>query len=171
MPVFTDVQTGEVKIALGTGILSSSAIGSCIAVVAYDKLRHNAGLAHVMLPGRAPVNAVDRLRFADDALDELVGRMTTAGSQLADIQLCLAGGGNVLNRADDTICDSNIRSVTQAVRRQGLLILARSLGGTRRRRVRIDVGAGSVWCAEGDDAERLLWRWCLKAQLSPVRNV
>lgn len=48
-----DVQTGEVKASRQNIVLCSKAIGSCIAVVAYDSAKKIGALAHVMLPGRA----------------------------------------------------------------------------------------------------------------------
>ena len=48
-----DVQTGEVKAATGKVILRSIALGSCVAIVAYDPNMKNGAIAHVMLPGKA----------------------------------------------------------------------------------------------------------------------
>lgn len=154
-----DIKTGEAGVLAGCGELATTAVGSCVAVAAFDKTNRAGGLAHVMLPGRAPANAPDSLRYADDAMDELLRMMDRTGSRKKDIQLCIAGGANVLDRPDDTICELNIASVTSAARRHGLLILARSLRGRERRRIRFELESGSVYCALGDGPEKLLWRW------------
>ena len=157
-----DIKTGEVRVLHQQGELATTAVGSCIAVAAFDKTARTGGMAHVMLPGRAPEGAADTLRYADNAMDELVRGMEGLGSDKNDIQLCIAGGANVLERPDDTICELNIAAVTHAARRHGLMILARSLRGTSRRRVRFEVESGSVYCALGDGPEKLLWRWRMK---------
>ena len=51
-----DVQIGEVRAEQGKAILKSKAIGSCIAIAAYDATKNIAALAHVMMPGSAPIN-------------------------------------------------------------------------------------------------------------------
>lgn len=47
---YVDVSTGEVKALKDRGILSSSAFGSCVGVVAYDPRNRVGALAHIMLP-------------------------------------------------------------------------------------------------------------------------
>lgn len=154
-----DVKTGEVHSMRENGVLATAAIGSCIAVSAFDKKSRIGALAHVMLPGWAPTGSPDPFRYAQNALDETVRLMEAHGADKPAIQLCIAGGANVLERPDDTICELNISSVTQAARRNGLMILARSLRGTSRRKIRFELESGSVYCAVGDEMEKLLWRW------------
>jgi chemotaxis protein CheD len=154
-----DVQTGEVKVAREDAELVTKAIGSCIAIAAFNKEKKIGGLAHVMLPGRAPAEASSEMRYAENAMDELVRLMEEYGSTAKDIQLCIAGAANVLERPNETICELNVRSVIAAARGRGLMILARSLRGSKRRCVRFIVGTGSVYCTLGDDQEKLLWRW------------
>ena len=55
-----DVQIGQVKAGTGGVILKSSAIGSCVVVVAYDTARKVGAMAHIMLPGRAPTRKKGR---------------------------------------------------------------------------------------------------------------
>ena len=52
-----DVQIGEVKAGRGKLMVQSKAIGSCIAIVAYDGTKNIGALAHIMLPGGAPSTA------------------------------------------------------------------------------------------------------------------
>lgn len=157
-----DVLTGEVRVLANKGELVTTAVGSCIAVAAFDRPMHLGGLAHIMLPGKAPANTPDLLRYAENAFEELLRKMESMGSRKNDVQLCIAGGANVLEKPDDTICELNIASVTQTARRHGLMILARSLRGIQRRRIRFDVADGSVYCTLSDEPERLLWRWRTK---------
>jgi chemotaxis receptor (MCP) glutamine deamidase CheD len=84
--------------------------------------------------------------------------MARLGSRNDDIEITLVGGGNVLNREDDTICKENIESTVKLLREKGLKIRARALGGTNRRSVSLDIEEGIVSCSEGDGSDVQLWR-------------
>ncbi len=154
-----EVSTGEVQTGNTDVVFSVSALGSCIAVIAYDPCRMSGGIAHVMLPGSsAGKHCGDRLRYAEDAIAELLIRMEALGSVTDQLVVCLAGAGNVLQRADDSICAMNIGSVLRTLSDCGIRVSALSLGGTLRRRVRLDLAEGCVFCAEGNANETILWK-------------
>lgn len=148
-----EVSTGEVKVLEGQGILSAGAIGSCIAVVAFDRQAHCGGIAHVMLPGKARGSGDDnRLRFAEDAIEELFSSLGRVGASTNTTEVYLAGAGNVLQRPDDTVCAGNIASVNAILDTRQLGVCATSLGGMERRRVRLHLPSGRIECAIGDGA-------------------
>lgn len=154
-----EVSTGEVTTGASDCVLVASAIGSCVTVIAYDTARCLGGIAHVMLPGSCPDHKRDEaFRYAENAIRELFVQMKNLGSTSSSITVCIAGGGNVLRRSDDTICRSNITSVLNILRREGFTIAAESLGGMKRRRIRLDVSTGCITCAIGDGIETLLWK-------------
>lgn len=153
------VETGQVKTGKGQVILQSQAIGSCVAIVAYDATKHIGALAHVMLPGRAPAKkAGEKTKYAADAIDAIVSEMTRLGSQTEDIEVALVGGGNILKKKSDTICQANIESVTQILKEKRIPIRASALGGTARRSVFLDIEGGMVSYTEGDGGKTALWR-------------
>ena len=158
MKRIVDVQIGQVKAGKGKVILQSKAIGSCIAIVAYDPTRNIGSLAHVMLPGRAPADKKpsEKMRYAADAIDAMVSKLIHMGSRKVDLEVTLVGGGNVLNRADDTICKDNIESTMQLLREMDLKVRAQALGGTDRKSVSLDVERGIVSYTEGDGPETQL---------------
>jgi len=158
MQKIIDVQIGEVSVGQGEVILQSKAIGSCIAIVAYDATKNIGALAHVMLPGRAPAKkATERIKYASDAIDVMVKKMTDLGSKSEDIKVVLVGGGNVLNRKDDTICQDNIESTLEFLGEKGLKVMAQAVGGINRRSVSVSVESGKIFYAEGDGKEKVLW--------------
>jgi chemotaxis protein CheD len=158
MKFIIDVQTGEVKVGRHKAILESRAIGSCIAVVAFDALNKIGGLAHIMLPGKPALDyASKKSKYAAHALDELIFRMGELGTQKNNIETCLLGAGNVLERADDTICSANINSVTTLLREHAIKVQAQSLGGTQRRSVSFDVGSGNVFYSEGNSRHKFFY--------------
>ena len=152
-----EVSTGEVKLLGGYGVLSAGAIGSCIAVAVFDQARACGGIAHVMLPGRARKNADPlKTRYAEDAIEELLAQLSRCGADPAGMKIYLVGAGNVLERPDDTVCEGNIASVTGTLKAHGLTPCAVSLGGIRRRRVRLYLPSGRIECAIGDGAYFIL---------------
>ena len=153
-----DVNTGEVKVAGEQALLRSTAIGSCIVVAAYDAKSRVGALAHIMLPGKAPAEEVQRTKYAEDAIGRMIAEMTRSGSNSGDIEACLVGAGNVLKEKDDTICGENIQSITALLEKKRIAIRAVALGGITRKGVLLDVETGSVFYSEGDRKERLLYK-------------
>jgi len=108
-PRIVEVNTGEIKSGEANMSLRANALGSCIALCVYSRSTRKGGLAHIMLPGKAPVKAAqEKFRYMNDAVRELVRSVWTMNISLQDCIVCIAGGGNVLKREDDTICAKNI---------------------------------------------------------------
>jgi chemotaxis receptor (MCP) glutamine deamidase CheD len=158
MKEVVDVNTGEVKVGRGKIILRSIAIGSCIVIAAYDFKKRTGAMAHVMLPGSAPEKTLERTRYAADAIDEMINRMTQMGSNKDDIEVCLVGAGNVLKKKDDTICEDNIKSTTQLLEKKRIPVRTTVLGGTKRKGVFMDIETGCISYTEGDGEAKPLWK-------------
>jgi len=153
-----DANTGEVKVAGSPTMLRAIAAGSCIAVAALDSEKRIGAIAHIMLPGRAPESYVEKTKYADDAIEEMLNRMLKAGTNANDIEVCLVGAGNILQKEDDTICESNIASVTQILKEKNIPIRASVLGGTERKSVFMDIEKGRISYTQGDGKEKTLWQ-------------
>jgi len=153
----SDVSTGELR-AARSGFLRASAIGSCMAVAMYDPVAGIGGLAHSMLPGMAPQRrSSDRTRYVNDGVRELVEALTDLGARRDRLEACIAGGGNVLERHGETLCDANIASGALTLEQLGIALVARDVGGTQRRSLTIDIDTGRVSITVGDGAPTLLW--------------
>ena len=157
MKEIVDVNTGDIALGEGDFVLRSVALGSCIAVVAYDSKKKIGAIAHIMLPGKAPENILEKTRYAEDSIDEMIYRMLKKGSKHSDIEVCLVGGCNVLKRKDDTICEANINSTTQLLSNKSIPIRAKALGGLERKSVFIDIKTGVISYTQGNDDKTLLW--------------
>lgn len=155
-----DVLIGEIKAERGQSLLQSKALGSCIAVVSYDRQEGIGAMAHIMLPGRAPEEKkpVEKTKYAKDAILALLLKMLQLGSSKENIRIVLVGAGNVLRREDDNICADNIESVLDFLKNLGLKVEAQALGGVSRRSVFLNIGEGVVWLAEDDGPVKQLWR-------------
>ena len=152
------VDSGEVKSGGENTILKSNAIGSCVVIAAYDSKKKIGALAHAMVPGASSKRrTLHKTIYTADAIEEMINNMIHDGSNKNDIKACLVGGGNVLERKDDSICDENIKSITELLNRNHIKINAKAVGGTVRRSISFDVETGSIYYTEGDSKEKLLW--------------
>ena len=157
MDTIIDVNTGEVKVGRKVH-LRSLAIGFCIVVAAYDAETRVGGMAHVMLPNEAPKTAHHKTRYASDGIHELLRQMTEEGASPESIEVSLVGAGNVLQKKEETICESNIQSTTQLLREYNLPVRASVLGGIHRKSVFMDTEKGTISYTEGDGAKTPLWQ-------------
>lgn len=155
----TDIQTGEVAVTDAHGILTVNGIGSCIAVIAIDPVSRISGIAHIMLPGTAPVSAEIPERYAENGINTLLRKLADMGISRSGLKIILAGAGNVLKRPNDAICEANILSVRNVLDQLGLKILMEFLGGTDRRKIRLISASGALYCSTGDQPESLLFRF------------
>jgi PAS domain S-box-containing protein len=152
------VATGEIAFGTSEDVLESTAIGSCVVMCAYDAQHTLGAMAHVMLSGAAPATETGlKTKYACDAVAAFLAGLSARGCDLSQIEVCLIGAANVLERQDDTTARNNLDSVLECLHQKHILIAAQSVGGTIRRSARIDVRSGTVFYRLGDDEERLLW--------------
>lgn len=150
-----DVDIGEVKVFAEPVMLRAVAIGSCIAVVAYDREHKIGGLAHIMLPGRLmKTESGDPTKYAEDAIDVLLGAIKKLGGSLKELEISVVGGANVLREGD--IPEKVAASVKDYLTKLELRWHKERIGGTERRSIFLDIDSGRVFYSEGDSAVQLL---------------
>ena len=153
-----DVGTGEIKGGGRDAIITVHALGSCLAAVGYNIQTGEGAVAHVMLPGGSRRGARD-IRYARDAITSLLEKLSPTGSSNENIRAALAGGANVLKRPGDHIGRDNIRSVRKELHRRGIKIAAEAVGGETRRKIRLDLSSGTLYCFKGDQSPEILARF------------
>lgn len=156
-----NISTGEVKVGSINNILVSNGIGSCIVVAAINLKKNIGGIAHIMLPGKAPLNeSQNNLKYTENAIDKLLQILKIQHDDTSAMSVCLIGGGNVLKKPDDKICESNILSISNLLKELRIKISATALGGCMRRSVHFNIETREVHFTEGDSELTLLNRWC-----------
>ncbi|MFH1875416.1 MAG: chemotaxis protein CheD [Candidatus Omnitrophota bacterium] len=155
MAEFIDVNTGEVEVSSQPVVLRAMAIGSCVVVVAFDRGRKMGGLAHIMLPGRAPEREdKDKAKYTEDAIDELLIKLKNLGVKREDLEISVVGGADLLG--ESSISELIASSVLDYLRSLGIEPRQQSLGGTQRRSVSFGIGSGKILYTEGDSQEKEL---------------
>jgi len=113
------VATGCLATGSGTGVIRSTPMGSCVAVVAYDKTSKTGGIAHTMLPGKSPKESkTEENKYAENAIENLLNELKSLGGNKANIEICLVGEANVLRRENDTTADNLILSIFEMMERK-----------------------------------------------------
>jgi chemotaxis protein CheD len=132
-------------------ILATYALGSCGGVSLYDETTGIGGLAHIMLPTSGPmqgVQTIERMKFADTAIEDLVNRMITAGANKRQITAKIAGGANMFKIADDTVFGNigqrNVESVKQSLSNLSLPLVGEDTGEDFGRTIFFDLSTGKV---------------------------
>jgi chemotaxis protein CheD len=166
MQEIIDVNTGEVAVSRGDTLLRSMAIGSCIAIAAYDPKTKTAGLAHIMLPDSAPEKSHEKNKYAFNGIEQMLRQMVEFGSTIDDIEACLVGAGNVLQKEGDNICKNNMRSVVAILSEKNIPVRASVLGGQERKSAFLDAQTGCVFFTQGNGSEKMLWN-CQKQTACP----
>jgi len=169
MPQTKQITADKTKQFVATGCLSTgsqkeiirtSPLGSCVAVIAYDKNTKTGGIAHVMLPGKSPTkDKTEENKYSENAIENLLSELISLGSKQANIEICLLGGANVLRKENDTIADNLIFSIFEILERKKLSIKKTSLGGFERRTAKLCLYSGIVTFTLGDKSEAELFNF------------
>lgn len=143
------IGVGDVGVANNPAItLSTYALGSCVAVAAYDPTTKAGGLLHVMLPDSSisPAKAVAQpAMFVDTGLPLLLRGLVGLKADPRRLRLFLAGGASVLCTSDMfKIGERNIAATTRHLAALGLHVTRTALGGTINRTVHLNVGTGAI---------------------------
>ncbi len=133
--------------------LITYALGSCIALVAWDPVARVGGLVHFLLPdsslGTVRGNSNPGL-FADTGIPLLISRCVEAGAVRSRLVLRAAGGARVLDNSNHfDIGNRNHTSMRKALWKAGLLLQGEATGGTQSRTVSLDVATGTMLVREG----------------------
>jgi chemotaxis protein CheD len=137
------------------GVLVTYGLGSCIAVLVFDPVRHVAGMVHYMLPlaSITPEKAKERpAMFGDTGVPLLFNRMTGFGSKKSDWVVKVVGGASI---QDDNktfeIGKRNYVVLRKLLWAAGVAIRAESVGGGLSRTCRLFVGDGRATVRASDD--------------------
>jgi chemotaxis protein CheD len=142
------------------GELVTYALGSCIAVSAWDPARRIGGLLHFMLPdsgldkGRADQNPC---MFADTGIPKLLDTLARQGADRRRLVIMLTGGAQVLDpqRIFD-IGRRNHLAARKILWKLGAMVTAEEVGGGVSRTVRLHVDTERLCIREGGGTEKEL---------------
>lgn len=129
-------------------VIKTYALGSCVAVIAYDKVNRVAGLMHVALPDASinPQKAVEKPGyFADSGMPVFMDVLKKAAASQSFLAIKLAGGSSIMDdngRFD--IGKRNVLAIRKLLWKIGLGTIAEDVGGNISRTVTVSVATGEV---------------------------
>ena len=89
------VGIADMKIAKGSGILITYALGSCIGLCFHDPMTHIGALLHVMLPLNLETGRKNPMKYADTGIRETLRQMEAMGASRKRITVKIAGGAKM----------------------------------------------------------------------------
>lgn len=128
--------------------LVTYALGSCIAVVAYEPVRRIAGMIHYMLPmsSTAPEKSIERpAMFADTGVPMLFEKLYALGCSKQQLVVKVAGGGALYDdNGTFEIGKRNYAVLRKMFWKVGITVAAEDVGGAKSRTLRFSVGTGRL---------------------------
>jgi chemotaxis protein CheD len=135
------IRIGEVKIGAGTDILKTT-LGSCVGIAFVWKAKDRCGLAHCLLPESPGSPCQIGARYVDQAVTSLLTLMKISSDDLSEIEVHVAGGGNMVEtlskRPEYNVAAENIEAVSKHLQRLGMAIRSMDVGGELARQMCID---------------------------------
>jgi len=126
-------------------------LGSCVSVTLWHPRHYIGGMCHILLPGRQrPAGSPLDGRYADEIIELFVNELRGRNISPNTCQAKLFGGGNMFagSRAGALeVGHRNIEAARRALAKHGLPVVAEHVGGTRHRRLSLDLSTGHVWLA------------------------
>ena len=139
------VGIADMKMAKGSGVLITYALGSCIGLCFEDPVLHLGALLHVMLPMNMEAGRKNAFKYADTGIRETLRQMTGKGAQKSRITVKIAGGAKMFEVNGGSlgnIGQRNIESVHTILRQEGIRLTAEDVGGKVARTRLFDVASG-----------------------------
>ena len=129
-------------------IITTHALGSCIALLLHDPLSRVAGLLHYMLPESSldPAKALIRpFVFADTGIPLLLAEMLKLGAAKPRISAIAAGGAQMMDLHNTfSIGKRNQLALRKVLWKSGLMLKTEEVGGTLSRTISLEVATGQV---------------------------
>lgn len=114
-------------------------LGSCVAVCLYDDNKQIGGMNHYMLPlwnGEGLASP----KYGNVAIERLINKMLKLGCNRQNMKAKIFGGASVISVNNDlyNIGQRNIQLAEDILEKEGIKIIASSVGGFQGRKILMD---------------------------------
>jgi chemotaxis protein CheD len=139
------VGISDQQVAVPSDHLITYALGSCVGICLYDKLKRVSGLAHILLPESNEANGSREVyKYADTAIEALVKAMERQGSSRLHVVAKIAGGANMFINTGISIGDRNVAIVKRELNRLNIRLVAEDTGANYGRTVEFSTDDGTM---------------------------
>jgi chemotaxis protein CheD len=141
------VRVADLAIGREGDVLVTLGLGSCVAVVLYDRVARVGGMAHVLLPEPSIARDTSNpAKFATTAVPLLIERMRAAGATASRLDARLVGGASMfaalMSASSLNMGERNVAAVRVALEAAHVPVRAAEVGGEKGRSVRFIVAEG-----------------------------
>ncbi len=134
------VGIGDYKVASNPKILATYALGSCVAIILYDRLKRIGALIHAMLPEPKTAKPDNPIKYVKTSIPTVLAELARKGIPKHRLISALIGGANVLKYASSlSIGERNVRAAREVLKEKGIPIVAEDVGGNISRSVFFDL--------------------------------
>ena len=102
------VGIADMKMAQGSGMLITYALGSCIGICLYDQRIKLASLIHIMLPLNMEPGRKNTMKYADTGIRETLKLMESKGASRSRITAKIAGGAKMFEKIGRASCRERV---------------------------------------------------------------
>ena len=139
----------DMKIGSQDDILITYALGSCVGIMLYDKIKKIGGLVHVLLPDSTTSTKVENpYKFADLGIEKTVIELEKRGILRANLKAKIAGGAQMFKTSNTSsnlnIGERNVVATKVALQKLRIPIIAQDVGLDYGRTVKFNLADGSV---------------------------
>lgn len=131
------VGVSDLAVTADAETLTTSGLGSCVAVALADEHTGVRGLLHAMLPSEDGMRreTTRPAKYVDTGLETLITELRDAGADPHRLQARVAGGAEMLDLTD-AVGPRNVEQVRTSLRQRNIPIVASDVGKTVGRTVR-----------------------------------
>jgi chemotaxis protein CheD len=142
------IYIGEMETIRSPDCLKTT-VGSCIALILYDKRQKTFGMAHIMLPTADTKMRGDPGKYADTAIMALIKKLHIPLAGAHRLQAKMAGGANMflIEHKENAlkVGEKNSQAVVDILHSLKIPVLGMDCGGNQAREVLIDAKAVKVF--------------------------
>lgn len=143
------VGMADLKTAKAPDTLTTLALGSCVGITLYDKVKKIGGMAHCMLPTYKGFEGQNKAKFVDSAVIELLNHLSRLGVQKGSLIAKITGGAHMFTGVSQNndllkIGERNAAAGLAILKQLAIPIVANDTGGTHGRTIELDLNNGAI---------------------------
>jgi chemotaxis protein CheD len=142
------VGIAEMKVAKSPHILTTLGLGSCVGAALFDPRLQLGGLIHILLPSTNGDPAVNKAKYADSGIPELIDQLISMGAKRSSIVAKIAGGANMFSSNSNAsvfmVGQRNVEMCKDVLKKQKIRLISSDTGGTFGRTIEFNAENGQL---------------------------
>lgn len=151
----------DMKIGTESDMLITYALGSCVGIMLYDKIKKMGALIHVLLPDSTSSTKISNpYKFADLGIAKAVTELEKKGVLRGNLKAKIAGGAQMFKTSNTSsnlnIGERNISATKSALLKLKIPIIAQDVGLDYGRTVKFNLQDGTVMIKSIKSADKVI---------------